>query len=74
MDNRTLDNLLGIIKKNVYILDPNEEDDMKTRIYSDYFTSYQKRDFYDSGYILNKVNHSVYFGQGLFHTNIVEGL
>ena len=59
MDNRTRYNLLGIIKKNVYTLDPNEEDDMKTRIYSDYFASYQKRNFYDSSYILNKVNHSV---------------
>ena len=59
MDNRTRYNLLGIIKKNVYTLDPNEEDDMKTRIYIDYFASYQKRNFYDSSYILNKVNHSV---------------
>ena len=26
------------------------------------------------GYILHKVNHSIWFGQGLFHTNTVEGL
>ena len=74
MKDRTRNNLLDIVKKNVYTLDPNEDDEMKTRIYSDYFSSYQVRDFYDNGYILNKVNHSVWFGQGLFHTNTVEGL
>jgi len=26
------------------------------------------------GYKLHRVNHSVWFGQGLFHTNTVEGL
>jgi len=26
------------------------------------------------GCILHRVNHSVWFGQGLFHTNTVEGL
>ena len=26
------------------------------------------------GYILHRVNHSVWFGQGLFHTNSIEGL
>ena len=26
------------------------------------------------GYILHRVNHSVWFGQGLFHTNTIEGL
>ena len=47
----------------------------KTRVYSDSFTSYQVRDFKRWGYILKKkVNHSVWFGYGLFHMNTVESL
>ena len=26
------------------------------------------------GFKLNKVNHSIWFGTGLFHTNTIEGL
>ena len=26
------------------------------------------------GFVLKKVNHSVWFGQGLFHTNSIKGL
>ena len=26
------------------------------------------------GFLLKKVNHSIWFGQGLFHTNSIEGL
>ena len=31
-------------------------------------------DFKRLGYILKRVNHSVWFGYGLFHTNMVESL
>ena len=59
MNNRTRNNLLKFVKKNVYTLDPHEDDDIKTRIYSDHFASYQERDYYYDSYILSKVNHSV---------------
>ena len=45
-----------------------------TRIYSDCFNTYQKENFISKGYILYKVNHSVWFGKGTFHTNIIEGV
>ena len=85
MNNRTKENLLPIIKENIYTYDENEENEdsdeninldisLKTRIYSDCFSVYQANDFKDMGYILHRVNHSVWFGQGLFHTNSIEGL
>ena len=43
-------------------------------IYSDYFSTYQPEDFSNMGFKLNKVNHSVWFGECLLHTNIVEGI
>ena len=49
-------------------------DNFKTRIYSDFFASYQEAYFIRLGYLLHKVNHSVWFGQGLFNTNTVEDL
>ena len=73
MNNRTSNNLLPIVKENVFTLAPDEDDDFKTRIYSDCFKSYQVSDFYELGFILNKVKHNIWFGQGLFHTNTVEG-
>ena len=74
MNDNTRNRLLGIIKNNVYTFNNGDNDDMKTHIYSDSFTSYQIRDFEALGYKLNKVNHSVWFGQGLFHTNNVKDL
>ena len=75
MNDRTRDNLLNIVKKNVYTLNNVNNDDFKTRIYSDFFASwYQEADFRRLGYFLHKVNHSVWFGQGLFHTNTMEEL
>lgn len=79
------ENLLPLIKKNIYtyISDDNDEDEiedenneynLQIRIYSDCFASYHSNDFREIGYILHKVNHSVWYGQGLFHTNTVEGL
>ena len=40
MNDRTRDNLLNIVKKNVYTLNNVNNDDFKTRIYSDFFSSY----------------------------------
>ena len=52
-----------------------EEDYLvNTRIFSDCFASYQVNDFRDLGYILKRVNHSIWFGYGSFHTNNIEGL
>ena len=45
-----------------------------TTIYSDCFQTYQKEDFNPKDYILYKVNHSVWFGKGTFHTNTIEGV
>ena len=73
MNDRTRDRLLDIVKKNVYT-NNNNIDDMKTRIYSHSFASYQINDFDALGFKLSKVNHSVWFGHGLFHTNTVKGL
>ena len=36
------------------------------------FTVYQELDFNRLGYILYQVNHSIWFGQGLFNTNSIE--
>lgn len=41
---------------------------------SDSFTSYQVNNFKRLGFILKKVNHSIWFGYGLFHNNTVESL
>ena len=38
------------------------------------FASYKPNDFAQLGYILKRVNHSVWFGYGQFHTNTIEGL
>ena len=82
LNDRTKSNLLKYVKNNVYT---NNEDDinndefsenelLNTRIYSDCFASYQPADFQNLGYLLKRVNHSIWFGYGLFHTNNVEGL
>ena len=55
-------------------MDLDEEYLENTRIFSDCFASYQPNTFRDYGYILKRVNHSVWFGYGNFHTNNVEGL
>ena len=77
LNNRTKQKLLPIIQKNVIT---NEDDNLpesfstKTRAYSGSYISYQANDFKRLGFILKKVNHSVWFGYGLFHTNTVESL
>ena len=47
---------------------------LSTRIYSDCWSAYRFNDFKEFGYYLHKVKHSVFFGSGLFHKNIIEGL
>ena len=72
INNRTKENLLPIIKENIYSYnesdnEENEDSDeninldisVKTRICSDRFSVYQANDFKDICYILHLVNHSV---------------
>jgi len=79
LNNRTKQKLLPIIQKNV-VTNEDEDDNLsesfstKTRVFSDSFTSYQVNDFKRLGFILKKVNHSVWFGYCLFHMNTVEFL
>ena len=80
-NNRQKETLIPIIRNNIYtpntILNNNEGEDEEfpsTRIYSDCFMAYQISDFNQLGYILYKVNHSVWFGSGSFHTNTIEGV
>ena len=85
LNDRTKNNLLPLVKNNVLSNDMNEfEDDenmeideeyqINTRIYSDCYSSYQVNDFLNMGYILKRVNHSVWFCYGSFHSNNIEGL
>ena len=52
----------------------NEINSAKTRIYSDCLKPYQVSNFNVLGYILLRVNHSIWFGYGLFHTNTIESV
>ena len=70
---------MPLIKNNIYTYNPSiinnkdpNEDNYATRIFSDCFKTYQVKDFNDMGYILYRVNHSVWFGKGHFHTNSIE--
>ena len=74
-DDRRKENLLPIISNNVSTIVQNDGDiDLRTRVYSDCFSAYSETDFNAIGYRLHRVNHSVWFGQGYFHTNTFEGL
>ena len=70
LENRNRANLLSLVKENVN----TEAESTKTLIYSDCFQSYQVADFAQMNYILKRINHSIWFGYGLIHTNTVEGL
>ena len=79
LNDRTANNLMKIIQNNIATnenedMDMDEEYVTNTRIYSDCFASYQPNTFRQKGYILKRVNHSVWFGYGNFHTNNIEGL
>ena len=76
LEDRTKQSLLPIIRAND---DEGEEfndiiETTKTRIYSDCYQTYQPVDFERMGYILKRINHSIWFGYGLMHTNTIEGL
>lgn len=63
--------MLPIIEKNVYTnanMDMNI--DFRTLIYSFYMQS----DFNEMGYLLHRLNHWVWLGQGSYHTNTIESL
>ena len=85
LDNRAKESLLPLVIQNVATIDDikgnnynsNEELHkycLSTRIYSDCWSAYQFNDFKQKGFYLHRVNHSIWFGSGLFHTNNVEGL
>ena len=81
MNNRTQNNLLKLVCDNVYTVNNSFDENndnihsaFNTRIYSDSFASYQTGLFEEKGFILHLVNHSICFGNGLFHTNSIEGL
>ena len=75
MYNRTKENILFYIINNVLTQNFIEGNlDLRTRVYSDCFSVYQQNDFANLGYVLHRVNHSVWFGQGRFHTNSIEWL
>ena len=79
LNNRTANNLMKIIKENVTTnenldMDLDEEYIENARIYSDCFAAYQPNTFKENGYILKRVNHSVWLGYGNFHTNNIEGI
>ena len=70
---------MKIIKENIATnenqdMDIDEDFSENTRIFSDCFSSYKPNSFRDQGYILKRVNLSVWFGYGNFHTNNIEGL
>ena len=80
-NDRTKDHILPFIKKNVYtfpdIIRNNIDEDVEnpaTRIYTDSFQTYQVGDFNRMGFILHRINHSISFGQGINHTNTIEGV
>ena len=85
MDNHSKEFLLPIIKNNVATVmdiknnNYNSKEELhnkclSTRIYSDCWGAYQYSDFKNLGYLLHRVNHSIWFGKGHFHTNTIEGL
>ena len=75
MTNRRRENLIPIIEQNVYTNEFAIDDiDFRTGVYSDCYAVYRESDFAARGFLLHRVNHSVQFGFGSFHTNKVEGL
>ena len=78
-NDKTSNNIMKILKENVatnenHEMDLDEEYLENTLIFSLCFASYQVNKFREKGYILNRVNHSVWFGHGNFHTNNLEDL
>lgn len=80
LNNTTKEKLLSLVEKYVYTNDINEEGNdleelsLKTHVFSDYFSSYRVSDFNEFGFVLKRVNHSIWFGAVNLHTNIIESL
>ena len=80
LENRTIQNILPIIKNNVMTNEiegdeyNNTNESSKTRIYIDCFQSYQPRDFKEMVYILNRINRCIWFGFSLMQTISIEVL
>ena len=83
-DNCTKESLLPFLNKNVTTNDDikisnyNSNKEIQdycfsNKVYSDCFATYQKQDFKELGFVLLKVNHSIWFGRGNFHINNIEG-
>ena len=76
---KTKRNSIAYSKKNIYSIRTMIHDNkdinhvmVATKIYTDCWQSYQGKDFNEMGFILHKVNHSIWFGKGSFHTNTIE--
>ena len=63
MDDRLKQKLLPYVKNNVYTPPNNNDNEFKTQIYSDCYSVYRQEDFSTMGFVLHRVNHSVWFGQ-----------
>ena len=74
MNDRHKEKLLTYAKNNIYIPGIEDNREFVTCIYSNCFSSHRGGDFIHMGYVLHRVNHLVWFGQGKFHTNSIEGL
>ena len=71
---RTSATLLEIIKNNVNTIINENNLDIRTRIFSDSFSSYQPQTFLELGFVLKRINHSISFGSGICNTNTIESL
>ena len=77
LKDRTKDRLLPFVKKYINTDRGDQEDEIhsiRTRVFSDSFSSYQVSDFSNLGFILKRINHSVWFGTGYLHSNTIESL
>lgn len=68
-------NLLPILEKNIYTnSNPIMNINFRIRIYSDCYSVYRKIYFNDMSFILDRVNHSIWFGRWCFYIYTMEGL
>ena len=84
-DNSIKESLLPLLKENVITNDDIKINNYNSnkeihdycfsnKVYSDCFTTYQKRDFKELGFFLHMESHNIWLGRGNFHTNNIEGL
>ena len=45
---------------------------LSTHVYSDCWRAFNPTDFKNNGFYLHRVNHSIWWGKGLFNTNSIE--